>query len=277
VELDPGDGRTAVLIVEDVHWADDATVDALRYLVPRLDGLRCLLILTFRADEVSPDHPLRRLLGALATAPVTRLNLAPLSRRAVEALGAGPRAADVHTATAGNPFFVTEVLASPDFDVPTTVVDAVVARVRRLPTPTRQALEQLAVMPSHVEPWLVDALLGGPDALADAEQSGILEVDPHGFAFRHDLARRALLRSVPMVRQVGLHRAEVGVLLTRESVDLSRLVHHAMAGRDHATVLAYGPAAAREAAQSGSHREALHHYEHVIGLKNPRLGLMLPV
>jgi DNA-binding CsgD family transcriptional regulator len=257
-------GGTAVLVIEDAQWADDATIDALRYLAPRIDGLGAVVVLTFRDGEVGPEHPLRRLLGALATAPVTRIALHPLSRDAVERLGAGPRASELHAVTGGNPFFVTEVLACPDLAVPHTVVDAVTARLRLLGEPARRALEQLAVVPSHCEPWLVDALLAGPDALADAERHGIVEARRDGFAFRHELARRAVLEGLPVARQVALHRAVLDQLAGRPGVDLSRLVHHAVAAGDAGTVLAAGPAAAREAARSGSHRQSLEHYEHVM-------------
>ena len=262
-DLTPESGA-AVLVVEDVHWADDATIDALRYLAPRVDVLRSLVVLTFRDGEVGPEHPLRRLLGALATAPVTRIELHPLSVHAIERLGAGARAEELHAMTGGNPFFVTEVLAGPDVAVPRTVVDAVTARVRQLPAAARLALEQLAVVPSHCEPWLVDALLGGPDVLADAERHGILEVRREGFFFRHELARRALLEGLPKVRQVVLHRAVLAQLTGRPGVDLSRIMHHAVAARDSGAVLDAGPAAAREAARAGSHRQALEHYEHVM-------------
>ena len=108
-------GRPTVMVVEDVHWADDATLDVLRYLAWRIPALPSVLVLTYRDDELGDDHPLRRVLGALASQEVPRLVLAPLSAGAVQELSGG-RGADtgaVLAATAGNPFFVTEVLANP--------------------------------------------------------------------------------------------------------------------------------------------------------------------
>jgi hypothetical protein len=107
-------GRPTVLVVEDVHWADDATLDVLRYLAWRIRELPCVLVLTYR-DELGGDHPLRRVLGALPHRRVRRLGLRPLSVGAVEELagGHGADAAAVLAVTAGNPFFVTEVLANP--------------------------------------------------------------------------------------------------------------------------------------------------------------------
>ena len=112
LELRPR-GRPTVLVVEDLHWADDATLDALRYVCRRLHTLTATVVLTYRDDDIDDAHPLRRLLGALATQPVQRLRLRPLSRRAVDGLAAdaGVDPAWVFTTTQGNPFFVTEVLA----------------------------------------------------------------------------------------------------------------------------------------------------------------------
>jgi DNA-binding CsgD family transcriptional regulator/tetratricopeptide (TPR) repeat protein len=257
--------HTTVLVVEDVHWADDATLDALRYVVRRVERLSALVVLTYRDDEIDAEHPLRRLLGGLTGVRVRRLGLRPLSRDAVAELGAGAPlgASALHAITRGNPFFVTEALAAPADAVPETVVDAVMARVRQLPRQTRAALQQLAVVPSNVQPWLVDALLGGPGPIAEAEQRGIVEIRPEGLAFRHELARRAVELTLPVARRIEMNRAVVDALLARDDADLSRIVHHAVAAGDVDTILARGPAAAREAAAAGSHRQALAHYEHV--------------
>src|SRR5690349_4566838 len=174
-ELAGRDRRTA-LVVEDVHWADDATIDVLRWLARRLDRVRGLVVLTFRPDDAGPDHPLRRLLGDLgrlpATRPVVRVEVPHLTADGVAALGAGDAAAAVLASTGGNPFFVTEVLATGEDGVPETVVDAVRARLAALGPEDREALEQLAVVPGHVPLDLAGDLLagrGGLGALAAAE------------------------------------------------------------------------------------------------------------
>jgi hypothetical protein len=124
------------MVVEDVHWADDATLDVLRYLAWRIPALPSLLVLTYRDDELRDDHPLRRVLGALASQRVCRLALRPLSPSAVEELagGRGPtpgRSWRPRPAT----LFVTEVLANPGIEVPATVRDAVLARLGGLGDP----------------------------------------------------------------------------------------------------------------------------------------------
>jgi DNA-binding CsgD family transcriptional regulator/tetratricopeptide (TPR) repeat protein len=249
-----------VLVVEDVHWVDDASLDVLRHVARRLGEAPGVLVLTFRADEVGPAHPLRALLGELGGAPV-RITLDPLSERAVAQL-AGRAAPQLHALSGGNPFFVTEVLASPSGEVPRTVADAVVARLGRLTPACRRALEQLAVVPSRVPYDLAEALLGdeGLDAVAEAEERGVVEAHPSGLRFRHELARRVIEASLPVIRRRLLNRAVVAALLAAPHRDLDRLVHHAIEAGDGAVVAAHAPAAGREAARLGSHRQALAHF-----------------
>src|SRR5919198_6031693 len=101
--------RPSVLVVEDVHWADDATLDVLGFTARRIEPLGAVLVVTLRDDEIDPRHPLQRLLGALAGSPLHRVALPPLSARAVRTLaaGTGRDAAALHALTGGNPFFVT--------------------------------------------------------------------------------------------------------------------------------------------------------------------------
>ncbi|MFF4054531.1 ATP-binding protein [Streptomyces sp. NPDC001668] len=252
--------RGAVLVVEDVHWADEASLDALRFLVRRAERLPALLVLTYRDDELSREHPLRQLLGQVSRAPrVHRLPLARLSLDAVRTLSAG-RAdpAQVYAVTNGNPFFVAEIVAAGGTgEVPPTVVDAVLARLRGLPGDTVDALEQLAVVPPAVERPLVDALLADEVTdLAAAEQRGLLTVTPERVAFRHELIRRAVADSLPAARRIGLNRAVLAALVTRPGSDAARIVHHAAQAGDQDAVARYGPDAAKDASSAGAHREA---------------------
>src|SRR6185436_3104562 len=115
-------------------WADDATLDAIRFLARRFPAIPAVLVLTFRETGVDAGHPLRQLLGSLAGSAVRRVTLPPLSVEAVRRLGATStrEAVEIHRVTQGNPFFVTEVLAAGETDVPPTVRDAVLARLGRL-------------------------------------------------------------------------------------------------------------------------------------------------
>ncbi|MEV0318279.1 ATP-binding protein [Streptomyces sp. NPDC050658] len=253
--------RPAVLVVEDVHWADEASLDALRFLVRRVGRLPAVLVLTYRDDELGRAHPLRDLLGqASRAARVHRVPLPRLSRHAVRALSARSRLdpAQVYAVTSGNPFYVAEVVAAGDTgEVPPTVVDAVLARLRGLDTATRDTLEQLAVVPSAVERPLVEALLPcGVGQLAAAERHGLLVVTPERVTFRHEIIRRAVADSLPCARRIQLNRNVLAVLVADPGADSSRIVHHAAQAGDMDAVARYGPDAARDAARTGAHREA---------------------
>jgi ATP/maltotriose-dependent transcriptional regulator MalT len=252
------------LLVEDLHWADDATLDVLGYLARRADRLHLVLVLTMRPDLL-PDHPLPRMVGGLLGEHVIRLGLEPLSPGAVARL-AGPTrwdAAAVHQITGGNPFYVTETLAvDPGQDVPETVAQAVAARTRALSGSGRSALQTLSVLPGAVEIDLAEAVLGDQlAALDESEQLGMLEVGAGGIRFRHELARRAVQAGLPRLRRRSLHRRVVGALLNRGRPDVPRLVHHAIQADDADTVIRYAPAAGRDCAAAGSHRQALRHFE----------------
>ena len=256
-----------VLVVEDLHWADDATLDVLAYVARRIEPVGALLVLTCRDDTVDPRHPLYRFLGVLAGGPVHRVVLRPLSRLAVRELSAGSGADPdaLYRVTRGNPFFVTEALAAPGDAVPVSVVEAVLARVGRLSSECREALDQLSVVPWHVDLDHAAALLGSRfDALAEAQAAGVLEDRADGVTFRHELARRAIEQSLPSIRRRQLNASVVAALRAERWPERARLMHHAVEAGDAETIALVGPEAAREAAQAGSHRQALAHLESVL-------------
>jgi hypothetical protein len=250
--------RPAIVVLEDLHWADEATLDVVRLLARRIDGLPALVIATYR-DELERDHPLRVVLGEVASAgPVTRLAPARLSADAVAQLAraAGPDAAELHRRTAGNPFFVSEVLAAGGADVPDTVRDAVLARAARLPRAARALVEAVAIVPQRAELWLLEALSGGElGALESCLASGMLRADRDAVAFRHEIARIAIEETLPPDRMLALHRAALAALVDRDA-DPARLAHHAEAAGDRDAVLRHAPAAGERAAALGAHREA---------------------
>jgi len=129
-----GPRAPAVVVIEDLHWADEATLDAVRLLARKVGQVRLLVIATYRDEELDRAHPLRMVLGELATRPhVVRLAIPPLSPDAVAELAQVSEldARELHRLTDGNPFFVTEVLATGGSAIPPTVRDAVLARATR--------------------------------------------------------------------------------------------------------------------------------------------------
>jgi len=262
-----------ILVVEDIHWADEATLDLLTFLARRIQRTRTLLLLTYRDDEVGREHLLRFFLGELPTREVTRLRLPPLSEGAVAALvGHTQRSAQqLHAITGGNPFFLTETLASPLDDVPQTVADAVLARVARRSPQARRLLEIVAVAPSRLERAIVAALCGGDQvaysALDECVAARLLLVDEGAVAFRHELARQAVEGALAPPRRQSLHAQVLCALLAHGAEDhsaapiaLAQLVHHAAAAEEAVQVLRLAPLAARQAAGHGAHREAAAHY-----------------
>src|SRR5262245_12410363 len=151
------DGRTpSIFVIEDIHWADEATLDLLKFLGPRVNRVKSMVVATYRDDEVGADHPLTLTLGHLPHRSIYRLRLPPLSEEGVNAMAAraGRRGEDLFVVTAGNPFFVTEALASKTSGVPNTVRDAVISRAHRLPSSARAVLELVSIIPARTEMWL---------------------------------------------------------------------------------------------------------------------------
>ncbi|GAB3422930.1 helix-turn-helix transcriptional regulator [Flindersiella endophytica] len=176
--------------------------------------------------------------------------------------GTGWDPAGLHALTGGNPFFVTEVLAAAPGEVPVSVADAVLTRVRKLGDGCQRALAQLAVVPGTVEFGLAETLLAGElELLTEAEEHGILQVAAGGVAFRHELARQAIEQGTPLLRRRALHHNVLTALRAGPAPDLARLVHHAAQAGDAETVLEFAVRAGRESAAAGSHRQALAHFE----------------
>jgi DNA-binding CsgD family transcriptional regulator len=256
-----------VLVVEDIHWADEATLDLLKFLGRRIQRTCSLLIATYRDDELGPRHPVRLLLGDLVMSSATRrLVLSPLSIDAVRHL-AGSRAVDaatLHRLTDGNPFFITEVLAAEENEIPPTVRDAVLARAARLSPAGRAVLDVTAVIGPRVEPWLLAAILqaGTIQAAASAVDEslalGILLAQGESFAFRHELSRQTILDAIPPHQRIFLHQAALNALIASPVAqkDVTRLAHHAEGANDHEAIITYAPVAAGEAAALGMHRAA---------------------
>jgi DNA-binding CsgD family transcriptional regulator/tetratricopeptide (TPR) repeat protein len=260
----PADGP-AVVILEDLHWADDASLDVLQMLARPLRQRALLVLASQRNDEVERCSALQTALGDLCGPETSRLDVPALSPQGVKALsrGTGRDALQLHRLTGGNAFHVTEVLAAPEGDVPSTVVDATLSRLSRISDEARAVAEAVAVVPQRAELWLVEALAGA-EHLDEAVAAGLLVAAADGVTFRHELARRAVEGTLPPYRRVVLHRAALAALTARPGSEPARLAHHADAAQDSASVLVHARAAAERAARVGAKREAAAHWQQAL-------------
>jgi DNA-binding CsgD family transcriptional regulator len=248
-----------VLVVEDAHWADEGTLDWIAFLGRRIGRLAALMVVTYRDDELGPEHPLR---GALAALPSTIVHWVPLAalsqrcvRRVARAYGRDPES--VHRLSGGNPLLVTELVKSAARAVPAAVQNLILARLRALPAAARELAQLVSVLPTRADGHIV---AGAPDLVEVCIAAGVLVTAGDGVSFRHELLRDAVERALSPPRRIGLNRQVLDLLRTIPGVDPGRLVHHATHAGDVAAVLQYGQVAGADAARQGAHREAAAHY-----------------
>src|SRR4051794_21444512 len=122
-----------LIVFEDIHWADEGTLDFIKFFARRISQLHCLFILTYRDDEIYSQHPLRNVLGQLPADSFSKLSISPLSREAVQKMAAekGYSGEDVYSISGGNPFYVNEILASYSPGVPDNIKDSILSVYNR--------------------------------------------------------------------------------------------------------------------------------------------------
>jgi DNA-binding CsgD family transcriptional regulator/tetratricopeptide (TPR) repeat protein len=260
--------KPSLLVIEDVHWADTATLDLIRFLARRIARVRALLLITYRDEEVDARSPVRNLLGEAPAGNVERMTLGPLSLAAVTSLAAkhGRRGEELFTLTAGNAFLVTEALAV-DGDVPTDAVrDSTLARASRLSNSARLVLDAVSIFPRRAETAVVaDLVKGVIDAgLDECVEKGMLSLEGGIVHFRHELARRAIEAAIARARRQALHQKVVNVLKRRSDARASEIAHHAERAADVAALLKFAYRAGEEAARAGAPREAAAHFAAVL-------------
>jgi DNA-binding CsgD family transcriptional regulator/tetratricopeptide (TPR) repeat protein len=258
--------RTTVVAIEDIQWADDATLDLVRLLARRVPETRSLVILTCRDDAAGEG--VTRLLGQLATsAAAHQVALPPLSTDAVAKMAIGTRLdpSELHRLTAGNPFFASEVVAAGGGSVPATVRDLIRSRVVELGVGTRRALEAAAILGSRVESWLLAAVSGEDlPGIDEAVAASLVDIDGHEIVFHHELTRLAVLDDLPAVRAIGLHRAALVAMRRGGVSDAARLAHHAEGAADGPAVLEHAVPAASQALHTGAYREGIAQLERAL-------------
>ncbi|WP_205346811.1 ATP-binding protein [Pseudonocardia broussonetiae] len=262
-----------VLVVDDAHLADDATVETC-VQVARTRGPRPLLVvLSYRADAARTAL-VRGVAGLERAGRCAVVDLGPMPRADVEALvvaGApqrpGPAAlARIVDTAHGNPFLALELARAGDAPaVPRSVWETVAARFLDLDEPIAAMLRRLAVAGGDLGPGGVLALTGLPEAdgfaLLDAGlAAGALVVDDGRYRFRHDLVRRALAEQVPPHHRVAMHR-DTARRLAGAGAEPSRVARHWLDGDRPDEAVPFLLAAAERAHRLGAFGDALRHVD----------------
>ncbi len=267
-----------VFVVEDAHWADEGTLDMLTFLGRRISAIPSLIVVSYRDDEVGAQHPLRLRLGELSSTIRCRVTLPQLTVQAVSHLARDTDfdPIELHRATHGNAFFVTEIINSRSETLPESIRDAVMARASRLPELARRPLDAASIVPGRVEPWLLAAIAtdtpsDGADVDLDLDlergidecvDRGLLHYDASGaLEFNHELARLAIAGALSPARARAYHGRALSALERAGdfAADPARLAFHAAEAGDADAVIRYAPVAAEHAGAVGAHQEACVH------------------
>jgi DNA-binding NarL/FixJ family response regulator len=272
--------QPVLVILDDLQWSDEATLELLAGLAEPLSELAVLVVAAYRSDGLPRDHGLRRLrhelrrAGRLEELTVPPLDEAGTGELLAQVLGAAPSPAlrrAIHDRTEGVPFFVEELAGAlrvsgsltagahgldpagdGDVPLPDTVRDAVAIGAAELSQAARAAAEVAAVAGERFDPELV-ARLAGDDGLSELLERGVVLEDATGEArFRHALAREAMYADVPWIRRRTLHRELAGALEAAGAAP-REVATHWLGARD--------PQRAREAlVQAAAESEAVHAY-----------------
>jgi DNA-binding CsgD family transcriptional regulator len=255
-----GEAGVRAVFLDDLQWADSATVDLLARLAADLESLPLVLIAAYRRDEVMRGHPVRKLRVALrrsgrldevAVEPLGPAGTAELAARILGASVAPSLAAILYDRTQGVPFFVEELAAAlaaqaalatgpeglalrpgEEVPVPDTVRDAVLLRVEQLDDVARSSLDVAAVAGQRFELDVLEEL-GVSAGLDEAAALGLVaEVQPGTAAFRHTLVREAVYGAVPWPRRRVVH-GRVAAALARRGAPPRLVAEHWLAAADH--------------------------------------------
>jgi DNA-binding CsgD family transcriptional regulator/tetratricopeptide (TPR) repeat protein len=250
-----------LIVIEDIHWADEATLDFIKFLARRITHVHCLVILTYRDFEVHSRHPLTNVLGQLPTHSFTRLALEPLSIDAVTKLAEekGYKGEDVYRITRGNPFYVKEILASYNSGIPDNIRDSILSVYNRLAEKTKRLWATLSVLPTGIETkYLQEVDAKYHSAIFFCLELRILEERNGMLSFKHELFRRTIEASLSPFLRIELNKQILELFKDsfERAGEIERLIHHAKNANEYDIVVKYAPVAARKAAALGAHVEA---------------------
>ena len=282
-----GREQPVLLVFEDVHWADAATMDLVGFLVRNQRAERLATVLTLRSDELAPEDPLRQRIAEVErSARALRIDLEPLSRddvaaQAAEITGAATPAAvaeRLYERAQGNPFFTEELLAAGvEGELPASLRDALLARVRRLSDPARDAVGVAAVAGRTVDHRLLATVSRLPErdlvgALRDAVANHVLVSDGLRYAFRHALLRDAVYADLLAGQRAPVHAALAEALAGHPELAEARatseaeIAHHWNAAGAAEPALAASVRAGAQAERVYAVADARRHYERALEL-----------
>ncbi len=253
--------KAFVIVFEDIHWADEATLDFIKFLARRITRLKCFFILTYRDNEIPLHHPLRNVLGQLPSGSFTRIQLNPLSKEAVHKMAKekGYNGEDVYSIAGGNPFYVTEILASYSHGIPESIKDSVLSVYNGTEERTKQIWDLLSVIPVGLElKYLEKFEPQYAPAIEACLEAQIILVKEGSIFFKHELYRRAVETFLSPLKRISLNKKILDLLREdfEQNGDIERIIHHAKNANEHEFVVQYSPLAARQAAIVGAHTEA---------------------
>lgn len=252
--------KACVIVFEDIHWADEATLDFVKFLVRRISGLPCFFILTYRDNEITPQHPLRNVLGQLPSNSFSHVQLTALSKEAVKQMAAekGYNGEDVYAIAGGNPFYTTEILADYSFGIPESIKDSVLSVYNRTEEKTKQIWELLSVIPAGFKINYLEKFEPlYTAALENCLKSQIIIVKNKNIFFKHELFRRTIETSLSPLRRILLNKKILDLLLDsfEQNGEVERIIHHAKNSNENGLVVHYAPLAAKQASLAGAHIE----------------------
>ncbi|MGA8264234.1 MAG: AAA family ATPase [Ignavibacteriaceae bacterium] len=256
-----------IVIIEDVHWADESTLDLIKYLGRRANRTTSLFIITFRDDEISSEHPLRFVLGDISSQNLIKINLPLLTEKTVNDLAETHRLKNLYVITGGNPFLITELLNNKNEGVPSTIKDSILTRISRLSNNAKELIQLVSIVPTKTEKWLIDGIVNfNTKILEECLNSGLVELEEEAISFRHELSRVAVEESLSESKRQLLNEKFLQVLLKQKDIDnyLARIIHHAARALNKEAIINYAPYAAKQASILGSHSLAAEHYKNAL-------------
>jgi DNA-binding CsgD family transcriptional regulator len=252
-----------ILVIDDLHWADQGTIDMLRFVLRRIHRQPLLVVGMARDEEVGVAHPLRMLLADIARSGGAHVvPLQPLSIAGVREL-AGDRAIDpdwLHQITGGNAFFVTEMLDHSGGDLPTTVRDAVLGRTVGLDESEWDVLNLLSCSPEAIPDYLLADLGVALAPLQKLRDAHLIRQTSRGVAFRHDLCRLAVASVLPPGAEPALHLRMMSAYDAAGRTDPAVITHHALGAGDQRRIRQAAIEAGKTSARTGAHRQAAEFY-----------------